>query len=343
MHLIDYLGVRPRLAGDPATARPGHAVIGRVTLGRGAWLGAGAVIRADGHDVRAGDGLHLGRGATIHIAHDVYPALLGHHVCVGEDAVVHACTLGDEVVVEEGAVVLDGAVVGAGAVVEAGSFVYPRHVLEGGLLYAGRPAKPVRSLDRVELLARADALRARNEAADAAWPCRAQAAVAAPDAFVADTCDLAGDVRLAAGASVWFGCRLDARAGPIVLGRRCNVQDNSVLVAGADGLRLGDDSTVGHNVKLADCTVGARCLVGMGSRIAAGTTIADDSFLAGGCVTEPGQHLEGGFLWGGQPARPLGPLDDAKRAAILRTATVYMQYAAALRAPSHPTEEGART
>lgn len=334
MHLIAYLGVLPELAGDPVAARPGHALIGRLTLGRGAWLGAGAVIRADGHYVQAGEGLHMGRGATIHIAHDVYPTIVGNHVCIGEDAVVHACTLGDEVVVEEGAVVLDGAVVGAGAVIEAGSFVFPRHVLEGGQLYAGRPARPVRPLDRLERLARADALRARNEAASTDWPCRTQAAAAAPDAFVADTCDLAGDVRLAEGASVWYGCRFDARAGPIVLGRGCNVQDNSVLVAGAGGLRLGDESTVGHNVRLADCTVGARCLVGMGSRIAAGTTIADDSFLAGGCVTEAGQQLAGGFLWGGQPARRLGPLDEAKRAAILRTATVYRDYAAALRNPT---------
>ncbi|MFO1274211.1 MAG: DapH/DapD/GlmU-related protein [Rubrivivax sp.] len=308
-------------------------MIGRVTLGRGAWLGAGAVIRADGHDVKAGDGLHLGRGATIHIAHDVYPAILGHRVCVGEDAVVHACTLGDEVVVEEGAVVLDGAVVGAGAVVEAGSFVFPRHVLEGGMLYAGRPAKAVRPLDRHELQARADALRARNEAAPAGWHCRPVAARAAADAFVADTCDLEGDVRLAEGASLWFGCRLDARRGPIVLGRRCNVQDNSVLAAGPGGIRLGEDTTLGHNVKMAEATVGARCLVGMGSRIAPGTTVGDDSFLAGGCVTEPGQQLEGGFFWGGQPARPLGPLDDNKRAAILRTAAVYTQYAEALRGP----------
>ena len=121
--------------------------------------------------------------------------------------------------------------------------------------------------------------------------------------------------------------------GPIVLGRRCNVQDNSVLVAGAHGLSLGAQTTVGHNVELIDCRVGARCLVGMGSRIAPGTTVGDDSFLAGGCVTEPGQQLEGGFFWGGQPARPLGPLDDNKRAAILRTAAVYTQYAEALRGP----------
>lgn len=331
MNMLPYGGTMPQLAAAPREARAGHALVGRVTLGADAWLGAGSVIRADGHFVRIGEALHFGRGATVHIAHDLYPTVVGDRACVGANAVVHACTLGDDVVVEDGAVILDGATVGAGTVVELGSIVYPRSSLEPGMLYAGRPARPVRPLPREELLARAAAQRARNEADDAGWHCRPGASAAAPDAYVAGTCDLQGTVRLAAGASVWFGCRLDGRAGTIEIGEHCNVQDNSVLVAGAHGLSLGAQTTIGHNVELLDCRVGVRCLVGIGSRIAAGTVIDDDTFVAGGCVTEPGQHLEGGKVWGGSPARPLGPLDDGKRQGILRTAAVYADYARAMR------------
>jgi carbonic anhydrase/acetyltransferase-like protein (isoleucine patch superfamily) len=108
------------------------------------------------------------------------------------------------------------------------------------------------------------------------------------------------------------------------------VQDNSVLVAGPGGLAIGEGSTIGHNVELVDCTVGAHCLVGIGSRIAAGTVIADDTFVAGGAVTTPAQVLEGGWLWGGVPARKLTPLDDAKRRIVQGTATVYVEYARVL-------------
>ncbi|MFO1217858.1 MAG: gamma carbonic anhydrase family protein [Burkholderiaceae bacterium] len=327
MHLIAYNGSLPLIAAPQRGAQAGHAVIGRVTLGPDAWLGAGCVIRADGHYVQIGHRLHLGRAATIHIAHDLYPTLIGNDVCVGADAVVHACTVGDDVVVEERAIILDGSVVGAGALLEAGSIVYPRSELAGGFRYAGQPARAVRPLSRAELLAHADQLRARNEAADAQWACRPHASRAGSDAFIADTCDLVGDVALADGASIWFGCRLDARTGPIALGVRCNVQDNSVLTAGRGGLTLGPDTTIGHNVVLTDCTIGARCLVGIGSRIAAGTVIPDDTFVAGGCVTEPGQQLEAGQVWGGRPARPIGKLDDAKRASVLKIATVYARYA----------------
>lgn len=332
LNLIPYKGTHPALASAPAAALPGHVIVGRVTLGAGAWLGAGSVIRADGHFVQIGDGLHMGRGATVHIAHELYPTLIGHRVCVGANAVVHACTVGNDVVVERDAVILDGAVVGAECVIEAGSIVYPRSTLEPGMLYTGRPAAPVRALNSHERQARAELQRARNLAAHAEWTCRAVTTSVASNAFVAGTCDLDGSVDLADGASVWFGCRLDGREGTISIGRLCNVQDNSVLRAGSGGMVLGEKTTIGHNVRLADCSVGARCLVGISSRIAPGTNIDDDTFVAGGCVTEPGQHLTGGLVWGGDPARPIGEMNVAKRAAILNIATVYAGYAVALRA-----------
>jgi carbonic anhydrase/acetyltransferase-like protein (isoleucine patch superfamily) len=330
LHCLSYRESRPELASAPRAALPGHALIGRLAMGHDAWLGAGSVIRADGHFVRIGNALHLGRGATVHIAHDLYPTLIGDRAVIGTNTVVHACTLGDDVVVEDDSVILDGSVLGAGAVIEAGSIVFPRSLLEAGMLYAGRPARVVRALAPGEGRARADQQRRRNEAGAVDWPCRPVAARAAPDCFVADTACLAGEVQMAAGSSVWYGCRLEAGKAPITIGVRCNVQDNSVLRAGVGGVSLGAETTIGHNVFLEDCKVGARCLVGIGSRIAPGTTIADDAFVAAGAVTDPGQHLQGGLIWGGKPARPLGPLDDAKRAMILRTAQVYQGYAQAL-------------
>ena len=324
---IAYENFHPEIAALPRVAQAGHALVGRVTLGPGAWLGAGSVMRADGHFVRVGADFHFGRGATVHIAHERYPAVIGDRVSAGVNAVIHACTVGDDVVVEEDCVILDGAEVGAGAVLEAGSYVYPRARLAGGQLYAGRPAKPVRELSAAEREARAQAVRRRNEAADAVWP-TAGAATAAADAFVAGTVRCAGDVRVAAGASVWYGCRLDAGTGAIELAARCNVQDNSVL---RGSVAIGEDSTIGHNVELTDCTVGARCLVGIGSRIAPGTVIPDDTFVAGGCVTAPGQVLLSGRVWAGSPARAIGEMDDDKRRMIIGIATVYGHYARVLK------------
>lgn len=332
---LPYQGHQPDIEGAGHNARAGHAVIGRVRLGAGAWLGAGATLRADGNYIQIGAAFQIGRSSTVHISEDQYPTVIGRSVVLGANVVIHASTLHDDVVVEDDTVILDGSTVESGVVIEAGSIVYPRSVLKAGLLYAGRPAKPVRPLAPAERQSRAQALAQRNAAASGDWTCQPLARSMGRGSFVAHTAWLEGDVHLADLASVWYGCKLDAGASRIQIGPGCNVQDNTMLRARSQGIVMGQGSTLGHNVLLEDSTVGARCLVGMGSRIAPGTVIGDDTFVAAGSATEPGQHLEGGMFYGGQPARPIAPLDDTKRAIIQMTAKVYTVYADALMPKPH--------
>jgi len=328
-NLLPYLGARPELAGPPRHVGANSAVVGRVALGRDAWLGAASVIRADGHYVRAGDDLALGHGATIHIAHDVYPTIIGHGVTVGSNAVIHACEVRDGCIVEDGTVVLDGCVIEPGSVVEAGSVVYPRTRLAAGHVYAGKPAKTQRAIGADELAQRRRQLRARlaTDAAERPFASTGEPSLD-PTAFVANTAALAGRVVAGPHTSVWYGCELDAAGGEILIRDRTNVQDNSVLrcTPGAR-MTLGEDSTIGHNVTMADCTIGARCLIGIGSVVAPGTVVEDDVFLAAGAATSPGQVLAGGHLYGGAPARVIAPLDEKKRALVLHTIGTYCEYA----------------
>jgi carbonic anhydrase/acetyltransferase-like protein (isoleucine patch superfamily) len=332
LNLLSYLGTHPELAGPPRHAGASSAVVGRITLGRDAWLGAASVIRADGHYVRAGDDLTLGHGATIHIAHDVYPTVIGNCVTVGSNAVIHACEVRDGCIVEDGAVILDGCVIEAGAVIEAGSVVYPRSKLEGGHVYAGKPAKAQRAIDAAELAERRRQLRQRlaDDPSERA-PGSSGGPELDPTAFVANTAALSGRVVAGPHTSIWYSCELDAAGGEIVIGDRTNVQDNSVLRC-TPGARmvLGKDSTIGHNVTMADCTIGDRCLIGIGSVVAPGTVVKDDVFLAAGAATSPGQVLNAGHLYGGQPARVIAPLDERKRELIRHTIGTYCDYAAEL-------------
>jgi carbonic anhydrase/acetyltransferase-like protein (isoleucine patch superfamily) len=329
LNLLAYRGTRPQLTGMPRHAGANSAIVGRVTLGRDAWLGAASVIRADGHYVRAGNGLTLGHGATIHIAHDLYPTVVGDDVTVGNNAVIHACEVHDGCVIEDNAVVLDGCVLESGAVIEAGSVVFPKTRLAGGHVYAGKPARARATLTPSEVDARRDRLRERL-AADPAerTPPTTPGPLIDATAFIANTASLIGRIVAAAHTSVWYGCELDAAGGEIVIGDRTNVQDNSILrcTPGAR-LLLGRDTTIGHNVTMADCTVGDRCLIGIGSVVAPGTVVENDVFLAAGATTLPGQVLASGSLWGGQPARVIAPLDQRKRDLIAHTIETYCEYA----------------
>ena len=139
---IPYLDYRPRLD-DPVTFGAHALVAGRATAGPGLVLSDYATVRADGEYVRIGANVFLGVRATVHIAHDVYGTTIGDNASIGRYALVHACTLGHGVVVADAATVMDDAAVGDGALIMPGAMVPPHKELEGGLVYAGSPAKPV--------------------------------------------------------------------------------------------------------------------------------------------------------------------------------------------------------
>ncbi len=333
--ILPYEGVHPTLQGPLAHAEPGSAILGRVTLGPGAALRAFATLRGDGHVIQAGAGLFMGRHATVHIAHEVSGTSIGARVSVGRNAVVHACTVGDDCVLQDDTVVLDGATVGAGSLVAAGSVVFSRAQLPPGHWCAGSPAVPVRPIVADELRAAHAALRsAVATPADAVDESAPQRVLSHAGAYLAATARCSAPVHLAEDASLWFGCIVQTQdagaSGPgLHLAAGCNVQDNSVIVTGPQGLQIGADCTVGHNVRLHDGRIGARVLIGMGSVLAPGTVVQDHVLLAAGSTTTPGQVLEGGWLWGGRTARAISRLDERKLDLILRPAFTYRQYACA--------------
>ncbi len=321
--ILPFYGIRPRLAGPLCGAGLRSTVLGRATIGTGASLGQDCVVRADGHEVHLGDDVWLGERATVHIVHDILPCRIGSRVTVGVNSIVHACTVGDDCVIEDDVSILDAAVVESNVLIEAGSTVFPRKVLQGGHAYAGSPAKPVRVLRAGELEERAARLRAGRPSSHS-LPAEA---VCFPDVFIAATAQTAGDLHFAPGSSLFFSCVADAGSGTIHVGENTNIQDNTILRAGAGEIFIGRDVTIGHNVLIPASRIGAGSLVGMGAALGEGTVIEDDVLLAAGATTEPGQVLGSGWLWGGRPATPLSRLDEARREVMRHTVATYCGYA----------------
>lgn len=321
--------VRPRFTGDPTFSGTGACVLGKVEIGARAFLSAGTVIRADGHFVRIGDDFCIGENATVHIAHALYPTIVGDRVIAARNTVIHACIVGDDCVIEDDVVILDGSEIAGDVVIEPGSVVFPRSNLASGYLYGGSPAKPIRELTPGERAERADRL--RESIAGAAFAPGNRSASRQierqPAAFVAANAHVSDAVRLGRGSSVFFGCRLEAGLFAITVGEHTNIQDNTEIVCHSGDVSIGAATTIGHNVLMQDCHVGNTALVGIGCVLRSGTVVEDDTFLAAGAVTLAGQRLETGWLWGGRPARPLVRLDDAKRTMMRQIITHYRGYA----------------
>jgi carbonic anhydrase/acetyltransferase-like protein (isoleucine patch superfamily) len=319
-----FNGVSPQIQRPIAFIGQGAVVLGRTTLGRGAWLDDFAVIRADGHFVEIGDDFYLGEHGTVHIAHDIYPTRIGDRVSVGSRAIVHACDVADDCVIEREAIVLDGSKIGSGAILSAGSVVFPRSELDGGWLYAGSPAKPVSRVTREQL--ETHHLKLRNE--------KLMRPIASSlnehekvDVFIAPSASVSGNIRCGTEASIWYGCHLTSGQWHIDIGERTNVQDNSFVVCENADVKIGQDVTIGHNVTLIDCQIEANSLIGMGSVISPGTIVESDVLVAAGSETDFGQRLTGGQIWAGKPARPIGKMDARKRQMLLGTLPVYCSYA----------------
>jgi gamma-carbonic anhydrase len=326
--ILPFGGIEPRLGEGVRFLGPGSSVLGKAEIGARTLIAGGSAIRADGHFVRIGEGCYFGEASTVHIAQDMFPAIIGNRVAVGRAAVVHACTIGDCCIIEDNVAVLDGSEVGEGALIEAGSTVFPKSKLAGGFVYAGSPAKPVRALTPEERVEREE--RVRQAPATLTPDGRKEAQLTAPAAaFIAMTARLSGRIELEDRASVFFGCDFDAGGWRIAIGARTNIQDNTVIRCETGDVVIGCDTTLGHNVQLAPCRIGDRSLIGIGAAVAAGVTVEDDVMLAAGAVTLPGQTLESGWLWAGKPARPLAKLGDARRGMMQMIIAHYCGYAEA--------------
>ncbi len=104
------------------------------------------VVRGDVHYIRMGNKVNVQDGAIIHCTYKKAPAVIGNNVSIGHRAIVHGCTVHDNVLVGMGAIVMDHAVVESNVLIAAGAVVLENSVLESGYIYAGIPAKKVKQL-----------------------------------------------------------------------------------------------------------------------------------------------------------------------------------------------------
>jgi len=130
---------------------PGAVVIGDVTLGEGSSIWYHCVLRADINAIRIGAHSNIQDGTVIHLE-DNLPVEVGEYVTCGHQALLHACTIGNEVLVGMGAIILDGAVIGERSIIGAGSLVTKNKVIPPGSMVMGSPARVVRALTPEEQL-----------------------------------------------------------------------------------------------------------------------------------------------------------------------------------------------
>jgi len=144
--IMPVRGFEPKFGKDCFLA-PNATVTGEVEMGDYSSVWFNAVIRGDVNYIRIGDYTNVQDGVVIHGTFQKAPTEIGSQVSIAHRAVVHGCTIEDDVLVGMGAIVMDHAVVKSGSIIAAGAVVLSHTIVESGFIYAGIPAKKVKKVD----------------------------------------------------------------------------------------------------------------------------------------------------------------------------------------------------
>lgn len=123
-------------------------IVGDVVMGNQCSIWFNAVLRGDVHYIKIGNKVNVQDGAVIHCTYQKYPTYIGHNVSIGHNAIVHGCTIHDNVLIGMGSIVMDNCEVHSNSIIAAGAVVTQNTVVESGSIYAGVPAKKVKDISK---------------------------------------------------------------------------------------------------------------------------------------------------------------------------------------------------
>lgn len=147
MALIKSINGKQPLFSENCFIAENATVIGDVEMGANCSVWYNAVIRGDVHFIKIGNKVNVQDGAIIHCTYQKHPTVIGNNVSIGHNAIVHGCTIHDNVLIGMGAIIMDNCLVHSNVIVAAGAVVTQNSELLSNGIYAGVPVKRVKELD----------------------------------------------------------------------------------------------------------------------------------------------------------------------------------------------------
>lgn len=138
--------------GENCFIAPNATIVGDVVMGNECSIWFNTVVRGDVNSIQLGNKVNIQDGAVIHCTYKKTKTIIGNNVSIGHNAIVHGCTVHDNVLIGMGSIVMDNAVIHSNTIIAAGAVVLEGTICEGGAIYAGVPAKKVKeiSIEKIE-------------------------------------------------------------------------------------------------------------------------------------------------------------------------------------------------
>ena len=137
-------GKHPKISEDCYIAE-NATIVGEVSIGTQCSVWFNAVVRGDVHYIKIGNKVNIQDGAVIHATYKKSPTTIGNNVSIGHNAIVHGCTIHDNVLIGMGSIVMDDCVIESNSIIAAGAIVTKNTRVESGSIYAGIPAKKIKN------------------------------------------------------------------------------------------------------------------------------------------------------------------------------------------------------
>lgn len=145
--ILPVEGKHPQFGNDCFVA-PNATIVGDVVMGDNCSIWFNAVIRGDVNYIRMGNKVNVQDGAVIHCTYQKSPTEIGNNVSIGHNALVHGCTIMDDVLIGMGAIIMDKCIVHSNSIVAAGAVLLEGTVVEAGSIYAGVPGRKVKDISK---------------------------------------------------------------------------------------------------------------------------------------------------------------------------------------------------
>jgi carbonic anhydrase/acetyltransferase-like protein (isoleucine patch superfamily) len=146
-YILPVNNISPTIPTDCFIA-PNATIVGDVEMGTECSVWFNAVIRGDVNSIRMGNKVNVQDGAVLHCTYKKTKLHIGNNVSIGHNALVHGCTIEDNVLVGMGAIVMDNCVIGSNTIIAAGAVVLENTIVPSGCIYAGVPAKKVKDISQ---------------------------------------------------------------------------------------------------------------------------------------------------------------------------------------------------
>lgn len=140
-------GIYPQIP-DGTFVAENATIVGEVTMGKQCSIWFNAVIRGDVHFIRMGDKVNVQDGVVIHATYQKSPTIIGNNVSIGHNAIVHGCTIHNNVLIGMGSIIMDDCIIESNSIIAAGAVVTKNTHIESGCIYAGVPAKKIKNISQ---------------------------------------------------------------------------------------------------------------------------------------------------------------------------------------------------